>query len=116
MHPTTHPSCSPYAGPTSSQLRQWSLCAPSHRRSSLKSTPSTHVGCCATSTQSHSSAISPVLHGQTHVARGTSFYGHSRHPGVCHLQVLWDVATGEAICGSPNNTDFVLCCEFLHNK
>jgi hypothetical protein len=35
---------------------------------------------------------------------------------VCHLQVLWDVATGEAICGSPNNTDFVLCCEFLHNK
>jgi hypothetical protein len=31
------------------------------------------------------------------------------------LQVLWDVATGGAICGSPTNADFVLCCRFFSN-
>jgi hypothetical protein len=30
--------------------------------------------------------------------------------------VLWDVATGSAICGSPNPSDFVLCCEFFHHN
>lgn len=29
--------------------------------------------------------------------------------------VLWDVATGEPICGSPTNSDFVLRCSFLNN-
>jgi hypothetical protein len=32
------------------------------------------------------------------------------------LQVLWDVATGEAICGSPTHQDFVLCCRFFNNQ
>lgn len=29
--------------------------------------------------------------------------------------VLWDVATGAAICGSPTHSDFVLCVRFLNN-
>jgi hypothetical protein len=32
------------------------------------------------------------------------------------VQVLWDVATGEAICGSPTHADFVLCCRFFSNQ
>lgn len=32
------------------------------------------------------------------------------------MQVLWDVATGEAICGSPTHSDFVLCCRFFSNQ
>jgi hypothetical protein len=36
---------------------------------------------------------------------------------LCHAaQVLWDVATGEAICGSPTHADFVLCCRFFSNQ
>eukprot|EP00878_Enallax_costatus_P038121 GHUV01043278.1.p1 GENE.GHUV01043278.1~~GHUV01043278.1.p1 ORF type:complete len:223 (+),score=51.96 GHUV01043278.1:1178-1846(+) len=30
--------------------------------------------------------------------------------------VLWDVATGEAICGSPTHSDFVLCCRFFNTQ
>ncbi|WIA36861.1 hypothetical protein OEZ86_008112 [Tetradesmus obliquus] len=30
--------------------------------------------------------------------------------------VLWDVASGEAICGSPTHQDFVLCCRFFNNQ
>lgn len=38
-------------------------------------------------------------------------------PAACCavLQVLWDVASGGAICGSPTNADFVLCCRFFSN-
>lgn len=32
------------------------------------------------------------------------------------VQVLWDVATGEAICGNPTHADFVLCCRFFSNQ
>lgn len=32
------------------------------------------------------------------------------------MQVLWDVETGEAICGSPTHSDFVLCCRFFNNQ
>lgn len=32
-----------------------------------------------------------------------------------HTQVLWDVASGEAICGSPTSADFVLCLRFFSN-
>ena len=32
------------------------------------------------------------------------------------LQVLWDVDSGEAICGSPTHSDFVLCCRFFSNQ
>lgn len=31
-------------------------------------------------------------------------------------QVLWDVATGNAICGSPTHTDFTTCVKFLNNR
>lgn len=30
--------------------------------------------------------------------------------------VLWDVESGEAICGSPTHADFVLCCRFFSNQ
>lgn len=35
---------------------------------------------------------------------------------VLGLQVLWNVATGEAICGSPTHQDFVLCCRFFNTQ
>lgn len=32
------------------------------------------------------------------------------------LQVLWDVQTGSAICGSPTHTNFTMCVKFLNNR
>jgi hypothetical protein len=37
-------------------------------------------------------------------------------PRCAGVQVLWDVATGEAICGSPTHSDFVLSCRFFNNQ
>lgn len=34
---------------------------------------------------------------------------------VAHTQVLWDVASGEPICGAPMNSDFVLRAKFFNN-
>jgi len=34
----------------------------------------------------------------------------------CGTQVLWNVDSGEAICGSPTHADFVLCCRFFSNQ
>lgn len=31
-------------------------------------------------------------------------------------QVLWDVQTGSAICGSPTHTNFTLCVKFFSNR
>lgn len=33
-----------------------------------------------------------------------------------YLQVLWDVQTGSAICGSPTHTNFTMCLKFFHNS
>lgn len=32
------------------------------------------------------------------------------------LQVLWDVASGTAICGSPTHHNFTLCVKFFHAR
>lgn len=39
---------------------------------------------------------------------------HNRLRILTVSQVLWNVATGEAICGSPTHQDFVLCCRFFN--
>ncbi len=32
------------------------------------------------------------------------------------MQVLWDVQSGKAICGSPTHTNFTLTLKFFHNR
>ena len=32
------------------------------------------------------------------------------------MQVLWDVESGSAICGSPTHTNFTLCVKFFSNR
>lgn len=32
------------------------------------------------------------------------------------VQVLWDVQTGSAICGSPTHTNFTMCVKFFQNR
>ncbi len=35
---------------------------------------------------------------------------------ACTPQVLWDVATGSAICGSPTNSNFTNVVKFFQNR
>lgn len=36
--------------------------------------------------------------------------------GFTHTQVLWDVQSGRAICGSPAHNQFSLCLKFFNNR
>lgn len=57
-----------------------------------------------------STSCKPGLTGAMHHA-----WAASRLLRPCvNPQVLWDVASGEAICGSPTHSDFVLCLRFFN--